>query len=63
MKKLFGVILVLIVIKCFGMTNAANFSPIVLNQSEIPFEGVISIIIAIGIIYGAKVGREEEVKE
>jgi len=60
MKKLLSVILILIVIKCYAMTKAPNVNPIALNDNEVPFEGGVSILIAIGVIYGSKVGRTEQ---
>jgi|GEM_PF-1852750 len=60
MKKLLGVILILIVIKCYAMTKAPNVNPIALNDNEVPFEGGVSILIAVGVIYGSKIGRQEQ---
>ena len=63
MKKLLGVILILIVIKCYAMTKAPNVNPISLNDNEVPFEGGVSILIAVGVIYGSRVGRQEQKEE
>ncbi len=63
MKKLLGVILILIVIKCYAMTKAPNVNPIALNDNEVPFEGGVSILIAVGVIYGSRVGRQEQKEE
>jgi len=60
MKKLLGVILILIVIKCYAMTKAPNVNPIELNDREVTFEGGISVLIAVGVIYGSKVGRNQQ---
>jgi len=60
MKKFFAIVLILVVIKCYAFTNTPVFSSMRLNDNEVPFEGSLSVIIAVGIIYGAKVGRVEE---
>ncbi len=63
MKKLLGVILILIVIKCYAMTKSPNVNPIALNDKEFTFEGGISVLIAVGVIYGSKVGRNQQKQE
>jgi len=63
MKKLLGVILILIVIKCYAMTKAPNVNPIALDDREVTFEGGVSILIAVGVIYGSKVGRNQQKQE
>ena len=60
MKKFLAVVLILVVIKCFAFTKTPVFNTILLNDNEVPFEGSLSVLIAVGIIYGAKVGRKEE---
>jgi hypothetical protein len=60
MKKLLGVILILIVIKCYAIVKAPNVNPIALNDNEVPFEGGVSILIAVGVIYGSRVGRHHQ---
>jgi len=58
MKKLIGFLFVLIVVKCYAMASVEQFDlPLVLNHNDLPLEGVVSIIITIAIIYGAKIGR------
>ena len=59
MKKLLAVILILVVVKCYAFSKTPIFNSIRLNDNEAPIEGSISVIIAVGIIYGAKVGRQE----
>ena len=66
MKKLLGIFLVLIVIKCYAITKVAAPNLLVLNDNELPVEGGISVIIAVSLIYGSKVGRsiqKEEIKK
>lgn len=63
MKKLLGVFLVLIVIKCYAMAKVAAPNLLVLNDNELPIEGGVSIIIAISLIYGSKVGRNIQKQE
>ena len=60
MKKFIAVVLILVVIKCFAFTKTPVFNTMILNDNEVPFEGSLSIVIAVGIIYGAKLGRKEE---
>lgn len=63
MKKLLGIFLVLIVIKCYAIAKVAAPSLLVLNDNELPIEGGVSIIIAISLIYGSKVGRDLQKQE
>jgi hypothetical protein len=63
MKKLLGVILILIVIKCYAFNSASGLNPLALNEKEVTFEGGISILIAVGVIYGSKVGRSQQKQE
>ena len=63
MKKLLGVFLVLIVIKCYAMAKVAVPNLLVLNDNELPIEGGISVIIAVSLIYGSKVGRSIQNQE
>ena len=66
MKKLLGIFLVLIVIKCYAVGKAIAPNLLILNDNELPVEGGISVIIAVSLIYGSKVGRniqEQEKKE
>ena len=45
------------------MTKAPNINPIALNDREVTFEGGISVLIAVGVIYGSKVGRNQQKQE
>ena len=58
MKKILGVFLVLIVIKCYAMAKVAAPNLLVLNDNELPLEGGVSILIAVSLIYGSRVGRQ-----
>ena len=63
MKKLLGVFLVLIVIKCYAVSKLTAPNLLVLNDNELPIEGGVSIIIAVSLIYGSKVGRNIQKQE
>ena len=63
MKKLIAVFLVLIVIKCYAMAKVAAPNLLILNDNELPIEGGVSIIIAVSLIYGSRVGREMQKQE
>ena len=63
MKKLLGVFLVLIVIKCYAVAKLTAPNLLVLNDNELPIEGGVSIIIAVSLIYGSKVGRNIQKQE
>ena len=63
MKKLIGIFLVLIVIKCYALTKVAAPNLLILNDNELPLEGGVSIIIAVSLIYGSKVGRDIQKQE
>ncbi len=63
MKKLLGVVLFLIVVKCYGISQKPNFKLEVPSSEEVPFEGGMSLLIACGIIYGARIGRHEPVED
>ena len=58
MKKILGVFLVLIVIKCYAMAKVVAPNLLVLNDNELPLEGGVSILIAVSLIYGSRVGRQ-----
>jgi hypothetical protein len=63
MKKILGLFLVLIVLKCYASNKSFGINPILLNDNEIPIEGGVSVIIAVSMIYGAKSGRYAERRE
>ena len=63
MKKLIAVFLVLIVIKCYALAKVAVPNLLILNDNELPIEGGVSIVIAVSLIYGSKVGREMQKQE
>jgi hypothetical protein len=59
MKKLFGLIIILIVVKCYVETRVTGIGSWQFRDSNSLFEGCLSILITIALIYGAKMGRNE----
>lgn len=65
MKKLMSIMLFMVVFKCYGgsisETNS-QLSGLSNLADEGFFESMLSLLIAFGIVYGAKIGRESEVQ-
>jgi len=59
MKKLFGLFIILIIVKCYVETRVTGIGSWQFRDSNSLFEGCLSILITAALIYGAKMGRKE----